>query len=380
MSYVCSNCFEDKTARQFIRKNGTLGDCDFCGSKHRKVLQARQLRDLFEELINLYRMYDPAPGTECWDGETLAECLKDWEIFSEVCEKKIQNAILDDIMGFDRRDGDLSAFDDWEAKSDHWTTNPLHMRWSWFADYVKRHRRFIIEEDTAGEIMHPESWVPDLLVEAHAIRELKENKRLFRGRLGRVDAAPPRGGETPLPPEQMGAPPPKLAKAGRANPEGISFLYCALEPETAIVETGRFPGAVVSLRELRTRQPLRLADLTDRRSVLEPLATNNLADEVRNRTLLGSLGRALGEPVHPEDSSIEYIPTQYLAEVIRSVGYDGICFSSALKPEGTNIVLFNPAHVRITQIGWVFTLGRADYTIHPNPKCYIGRGRRLRLA
>jgi len=97
----------------------------------------------------------------------------------------------------------------------------------------------------------------------------------------------------------MGAPPPKFARASRANPEGIPFLYCAFEPETAIVETGRFPGAVVSLRELRPRKLLRLADLRGDKSIIEPLDTRDLAEQVEKATLLGSLGRALAEPIHP---------------------------------------------------------------------------------
>ena len=176
----------------------------------------------------------------------------------------------------------------------------------------------------------------------------------------------------------MGAPPAKSARASRANPEGISFLYCAFEAKTAIVETGRFPGAVVSLRELRVRKPLRLANLRGDRSIIEPLGTSNLAEEVETATLLGSLGRALAEPIHPDDSALEYVPTQYLAEVIRASGYDGICFQSALNPNGTNVVIFDPTNVRITRRAWIFELGPADYTVHPNPKSIIKRVRRIR--
>jgi RES domain-containing protein len=169
----------------------------------------------------------------------------------------------------------------------------------------------------------------------------------------------------------MGAPPPKSARAGRANPEGIPVLYCALEPKTAIIETGRFPGAVVSVRELRANASLRLADLRGANAVIERLATSNLADELTKRTLLESLGRALAEPVHPEDSTVEYVPTQYLAEVIKSAGFDGICFPSALNPKGTNIVIFDPEKIRITRRGWLFELGQAEYTVHPNPDAII---------
>ena len=369
MSDVCTKCFQDRIARSFITAHGTIGDCDFCVSRNRKVIDAYKLHGLFAEVVSLYQQYEPPPGSESWRGDTLAECLAEWEIFPEDGDQQQQNAILDAIMGYDPRDGGISALGDWQAKSDHWTTTPTDQRWPWFADYLKRSRRFIIEEDSSGEIVRPETWVPDLLTETSAIRPITTSTRLYRGRLGvGTDSSGRRMARSS---EEMGAPPSKLATAGRANPAGFSFLYCALEAETAIVETGRFPGADVSLRELRARKLLKFADLRGRMSILKPLDTPNLADAIEKQSLLGSLGRALGEPVHPEDSNLEYIPTQYLAEVIRSEGYDGIFYPSALNQTGTNVVIFNPQLIRITRRGWVFKLGRAEYTIQPKPEFVI---------
>jgi hypothetical protein len=376
MVNVCSRCFRDRFAKNFIRQNGAPGDCDFCGSRKRRVIHAHRLHDLFSEVIGLYQAYEPPPGSEFWGGESLAECLAGWEIFPEEGDKRQQNGILDAIMGYDPHDADLSASDDWQAKSERWTANPMDQRWAWFADYLKSQRRFIIEEDSSGEIIRPEEWVPDLLDEASAFRQITTRTRLYRGRLGTAKTST--GGELPRLAKDMGAPPAKLATAGRANPAGISVVYCALEAETAIIETGRFPGAEISLRELRAKRPLRLADLRGKLSVLEPLDTTDLGDKIRIRTLLGSLGLALGEPIHPEDSSIEYIPTQYLAEVIRSAGYDGICYPSALNEAGTNVVVFDPEAVRITRRGWSFKLGRAEYTIHPKPEFSLRMKRRKR--
>lgn len=92
MSSVCANCFQNKIARQFIRQNGTTGDCDFCDSKNRKVLPARRMKGLFE-LLSLYRPYEPAPGVEFWRGDTLSECL------AEYGDENRQNAILRQKIG-----------------------------------------------------------------------------------------------------------------------------------------------------------------------------------------------------------------------------------------------------------------------------------------
>jgi hypothetical protein len=184
VSLVCTKCFQDKIARRFIRKHGSIGNCDFCGAQHRKTLEPYKLRDLFRAVVDLYDRYEPAPGSDWSGGETLAYCLQEWEIFDEDGEQQTQNEILDEIMGFDPRDGDISASDDWQAKSGHWAVTPLHERWPWFASYLKRSRRFIIEDDPSGEIVRPETWIPDLLTEAGAVFTIKNNRRLYRARLG----------------------------------------------------------------------------------------------------------------------------------------------------------------------------------------------------
>lgn len=367
MSQVCANCFQNKTARKFIRENGSLGDCAFCQG-HRKVLHARELKKLFGEVLRLYQPYEAMSSETASCGDSLAECMAEWDIFSEDLEADKVNELLDEIRGYDPRDGDLSATEGWEAKSNAWYADPVHLRWPTFADYLKRNRRFVFEADPSGELVRPETWVPDLLEESGAVREIGPGTRLHRGRMGFVAGSTPHGGRQPRPAREMGAPPPELAKAGRANPEGIPFLYCALEPSTAIVETGRFPGAVVSIREFRPRRTLRLADLARNISGLDPLDTMDLRREQDRRTLLWSLGQALGEPVHPDDSNLAYLPTQYLAEVIRSAGYDGVCYPSALNPEGKNVAIFDPADARVTRKGSVFDVSAATYTIHPTPE------------
>lgn len=38
----------------------------------------------------------------------------------------------------------------------------------------------------------------------------------------------------------------------------------------------------------------------------------------------------------------QYFPTQYLAEEIKKMGFDGLRFNSSLHSGGVNVVLFNP--------------------------------------
>jgi RES domain len=46
--------------------------------------------------------------------------------------------------------------------------------------------------------------------------------------------------------------------------------------------------------------------------------------------------------VDPGTADIEYLPTQYLSDLIRHVGYDGIAYPSAMGGgSGKNVVLFD---------------------------------------
>lgn len=51
-----------------------------------------------------------------------------------------------------------------------------------------------MEEDPSGEIVRPENWVPELLNDASAVREITTSTRLFRGRLGVATSRPQGGG------------------------------------------------------------------------------------------------------------------------------------------------------------------------------------------
>jgi hypothetical protein len=55
---------------------------------------------------------------------------------------------------------------------------------------------------------------------------------------------------------------------------------------------------------------------------------------------LGHLSTALSIPVLPHKKDLEYLPTQYLCELIKDKNFDGIAFKSSLG-KGDNYVIFN---------------------------------------
>ena len=68
---------------------------------------------------------------------------------------------------------------------------------------------------------------------------------------------------------------------------------------------------------------------------------------MEKQLLFEDLSNLYSTPATKDDDILDYIPTQFIAEYAKSLGYDGIAFSSSLTPEYTpemhryNIVIFN---------------------------------------
>ena len=54
-------------------------------------------------------------------------------------------------------------------------------------------------------------------------------------------------------------------------------------------------------------------------------------------TLLGS---ELSKPIIPREANLEYLPSQYLCELLKKIGFHGIVYKSSVA-DGSNYVIFN---------------------------------------
>ena len=49
----------------------------------------------------------------------------------------------------------------------------------------------------------------------------------------------------------------------------------------------------------------------------------------------------LSKPLRRLDNELDYLPTQYLCEYIKHLGYDGVEYGSSLHENGINLVIFD---------------------------------------
>ena len=141
----------------------------------------------------------------------------------------------------------------------------------------------------------------------------------------------------------------------RANYRYIPYLYCATRPYLSVVEVRPRLGARVSVARIRVNERLQLLDfsLQNYPKGMKPVKIN----------LFHALSQLYSKPVTEDDDTLDYIPTQYIAEFVKRIGYDGIVFKSSLYNDenSVNVVIFS--FDKCEAVGSVFyDVTRNDYT------------------
>ena len=144
------------------------------------------------------------------------------------------------------------------------------------------------------------------------------------------------------PPERM-KPIPEKATDGRANPRGIACLYLATKKDTAVLEVRPLIGSYVSVAQFKVMRELRVVNCSGPRTDklkrwLEPESLT--AQEIED-AVWSDINEAFSEPVERGDNSIEYVPTQILAEAFKRHGLDGTAYKSSYGNDGLNVALFD---------------------------------------
>lgn len=93
-------------------------------------------------------------------------------------------------------------------------------------------------------------------------------------------------------------------------------------------------GARVTVVEVTVPGVLPVADLR-----YESHGGTAWGDELQDLRVVAFM---FSRPVHREDR-VGYVPTQVVADHIRSMGYLGVAYGSAVRPGGFNVAIFDPS-------------------------------------
>ena len=337
----CVECFASSYIQDIVSSNSKgTGDCNFCDNSNVAIYDPRKLLIHFRSFCELYVPFISSSDTP---SNSLIEkqIVKDFpqQIFSFQNPNTVKQ-ILTEILQDESDDFDqiftqpviLSCHIDSSTKK---KADDLKVSWGVFSDEIRSENRYHITNQFDLKKL------AKLL--GRYVGGYSAGKMFYRARISDKEGYPV---------EKMGNPPSNVTSHGRANPEGISYLYVSNDIDTTLYETrsslfdyvtvGEFvlnkPMTTVNLRQAHDFDPMPMAEQED------------LNDFLVYLPFISHLSEALSKPIRRNDNELDYYPTQYLSEFIKSLGYDGIEYASSLNPQGYNIAIFNTDLLECKQV------------------------------
>lgn len=364
---ICHACIGEHYLSVEVSGAGEHGNCDYCGD----IAPSISIESLAERIEDAFADHYTRTATEpeSWQERLMADRESNyfWERDGLPVYEAIQDAVgLDEEPAADvleileekhspYRDKDNIGVESEFSSDAHYERKQpddigLHMGWHEFEQSLKIRARFfsstgekLLSLVFAGiDEMKTQAGRP-LVVDAGPAKPLDY---LYRARVFQSDRV--LTDALSHPDTHLGSPPPKTARAGRMNAQGISVFYGATREEVAIAEVRPPVGSRVAVARFQIVRSLRLLDLTaaneahEDGSIFDPSFKARLA----RAAFLRSLGAKMVRPVMPDDEAIDYLPTQAVADYLATANeprLDGIVFPSAQVEEGSNVVLFNHA-------------------------------------
>lgn len=224
--------------------------------------------------------------------------------------------------------------------------------WLNFTKYLCEINRFILSD-------YWDNFIKTVVETSHKrAKILKKGAGLVRARIGTDSVTFDEGDEQPCPisPLDMGPPPKNNAIEGRLNPKGIPYLYLSTNENTAISEVRPWIESEITIGYFKILEDLKIVDTsTDepkdlllKYTLTEKRPIESYSDAEKEEYVWGDINSAFSQPISPNESTLKYLPTQYLSEKIKIIGYDGIAFKSSLSEDGYNICLFYPDKAKCT--------------------------------
>lgn len=356
----CSFCFKDPEIRDVIKSLKKIGDCETCGKINAFIYDTaesnKDLIQLFEGLLEIYRSTSLLP--EDYPKEERDFLRNDlherWNIFNLEKEKigpLIKNICtqkyLEDPDLFDEPVGILSLHKEDYIKNSILKNNT----WEDFVKGIKYHNRF-----------HTDYFNLDIfeLFLKFSQKSYSKNEIFYRARISNSDG---------LEVKEMGAPPMHLASDGRVNASGISCLYVSDDRETTIREIRAGAHDFVTIGKFKLLEDITIVDLMNLHQI-SPFKTIDIIDfsqHAVNRRHLEKIGREIAKPLRRQDSALDYLPTQYISDFIKSRGFQGIEYTSTLHEGGRNMAVFNQELLKCTEVS-VVKIKEVNYSHVPQAR------------
>lgn len=339
MKFCSIDIFLDSSLGFILKSLATNnGQCIYTAENDTSLVSLRLVGEKLESILSLYQPSEPEEeGVELvdhliayWPGlfdmgkispANLSQLMKDILAETETMESGIGIGLVKFMPERDKSYLDFAA--------------ELTSRWEKLSNELKYENRFFLSEAIDWDSI---SATLEMMAKTH-----NKGKQFFRARIS----------EESINSEQLGKPPRDRASAGRANPKGIPYLYLATDQETTYYEARAGLHEQIFMGEFEVLENLNVVSL-ERIEFLGPIEIQergfDLEEFIRYRGFLMKLSQELSRPIRKKDSDFDYLPTQYLCEFIKSLGFDGVQYQSAMNPTGSNLAIFNDQKLRCSSV------------------------------
>lgn len=336
----CEKCFCDTEVISVIRNVGEIGCCPICKSRKVHIYDTYKCNDLstmFDELLSIYTPSSQLPATYPKSETRLikSELLNNWNIFNKRSESDVYKIVISiceekyEYMPelFDSPVGIQELYDEeYLLKHSLLTTNS----WEDFVNALKTKNRFHTHYINLGLLEKFCSYIR---------KPYKAGTVLYRCRISKEDG---------ISIDEMGAPPIENATDGRANAKGIRCLYLGDSPETTIYETRVGAFDYVTVGKFQLKKDIIVVDLKYINQISPFIEGLDCLEHAINKEHLNRINDEMGKIMRRSDSILDYIPTQYITDFIKSImrdekqEYAGIEYKSVMHNGCYNLAVFDP--------------------------------------
>lgn len=327
----CEKCFTDEQIKAMIRGLDNIGDCEICYSSCVAIYDTEKNNELVDDLNSLLDVYySKRDLPEDFPKEKLTmlkdELYDNWNVFavprekvytliSHICsEKYTENPDL-----FDSPVGIMEAHN-----TNYLAEHSLMKNHQWidFVNEIKENNRFHTDFINTEVIDYYSNY---------ATYSYRKGTVFYRARISSEDGYSI---------DKMGPPPIGKATSGRANPLGISCLYLSNDIKTTIHEIRAAAYDFVSVAEFELMKDIEVVDFTllDR---ISPFVLENKTKYAINLEHLRNISSEIAKPLRRNDSPLDYLPTQYIVDFIKSKNHSGVKYQSTMNKGGYNVAIFD---------------------------------------
>ena len=314
----CENCFRDTHIQAIIKQNNVIGTCDFCNAEKIYIIDVSQtpnpIYDDICELIQLYKLSDNKQA------KLLKNALcSDWDIFN--CH---EDSVLNLVKAICATAIDVNSeiFSKPVIIPELFDTDFLKeysvvrdVTWDVFSDLIKNDNRF-----------HTDKFNADIFASylSAFAKTYKKGSIFYRARIAKDKIG--------YKIKEMGTPPKGCRSAGRINPEGIPILYLSGDNKTVLNEIRAAIFDFVTIGKFKLQKDMTVVNLSAI-STTSPFEYDvRLEQFAVNRRIFQEIAQEIAKPLRRSDSPLEYLPTQYITEFIKSQKrYEGVEFASTLE-------------------------------------------------